>query len=417
MKKLAGVLFAITGIALATTPQGGLNLVPDQNIKAIENISPNITTQDQNLGTRQINISNPVSTGELVNYIKNNLSDTDIAQDQQIISQVVGTTGDVEKTYNVSCLYWDGDWCVVFKVEYFPWTKNQPLSYLSMNTIPFEKEFFETQRLCNSLLDEYLRQNPQIQNQKTNLEIWLGKIGDNYWGGWCKLYTLTTSFYIKDLSKVDSFRLEKTFFDDWEEIDINNQVVYVGPFPGEYLKIVKVGGIEAVEYAPGKFGACELSTNWRKYPNKEVKYALRQGWNNVNIKVEVSGGGEGYSLFIMNTYPDNVQCNYQYCQKCLTVQASTLKILSGVKGFTSSKNVLLNLNGVPVASFSVKGLSPSFSLKLTTAQGFITKPITSSQEFVSTVNSKLYSVEVYSTASEFLFPFEISIKPLGKRIF
>ena len=109
MKKLLIGLLAIGGVSLATPPEGGVNLVPNKEVNELSNVKPNITTQDTNLGSEKINYSKPLSSWELANIIKNNIENTDISEDKQIISQVVGTTSSIEKTYNVSCLYWDGD--------------------------------------------------------------------------------------------------------------------------------------------------------------------------------------------------------------------------------------------------------------------------------------------------------------------
>ena len=149
---------------------------------------------------------------------------------------------------------------------------------------------------------------------KETFKLILGKIGDNYWEGYCKIFTLRTSFYVSDPSKVESFRLARAKFDDYIEVKVNGRVVYVGPYGGTKLELVTEGQNTYVNYGTGT-GPCELATNWDRKPNIELKDYLRRGVNNVEINVEVYRFGEGYVSFDGRAIGDVVRClDDKYCK-------------------------------------------------------------------------------------------------------
>ena len=153
--------------------------------------------------------------------------------------------------------------------------------------------------------------------------MWVGKIGDNYLHGWCEMDSFKTKFKVINKNLVEDFVVDMAKFDDYIGVVLNDKYVYVGPYDGNTLY---VSNGHVVYYQNGnskKTGKCELSTSWKKYPNKEAKYALVNGTNNVNVKVEVSGGGEGYASFHFkfkgrNTIQciDNAYCSIQYSNNC-----------------------------------------------------------------------------------------------------
>ena len=146
-------------------------------------------------------------------------------------------------------------------------------------------------------------------------ELWVGKIGDNYLSGHCTMYSYDTSFKVLDKSKVENFVLDYAQFDDYIDVLLNNKHVYVGPYDGNTL-YVSNGSV--VYYQNGntvKRGACELDTSWKKTLDKNATNDLVNGTNNVKIKIEVSGGGEGYAKFSFKFKGRNtIQCiDKKYC--------------------------------------------------------------------------------------------------------
>jgi len=150
------------------------------------------------------------------------------------------------------------------------------------------------------------------------IRVWVGKIGDNYLHGWCKIFHYTTYFYIKDINKVKSFELRRLKFDDYIQVKVNGKSIIVAPYGGYKLEIKKItsvwwGDFEYVDYGTGT-GNCELSTSWDKYYHINVKPYLKNGINRVDIYIEVSGGGEGYAYFEGVTSKNNIVCSNGYCK-------------------------------------------------------------------------------------------------------
>jgi len=149
-------------------------------------------------------------------------------------------------------------------------------------------------------------------------------LGDNYWSGSCNEYFLTTSFTINDLSGVQYLRLVRATFDDWIRVKLNGNIVFIGPysFSDVYAVWTFFNGAKVCEgrdcsssswgcQCIGRSAGCELGTNWNMWPNIDLKPYLRQGRNDVEIKVIVSGLGEGY-VYIEGLVSD-FQCNDGNC--------------------------------------------------------------------------------------------------------
>ncbi|WP_456469982.1 hypothetical protein [Caminibacter sp.] len=165
-------------------------------------------------------------------------------------------------------------------------------------------------------LDDYNKSavsNSTVTQKKAGkYKVVLGKIGSNYWTGYCKIYNLTTKFYIKNLDDVEYFTLKRMKWDDWIKLTINGHLIKIAPRDGDRLEIVN----KRVQYAPGKYGDCELSTSWDRKYNIEAKQFLKEGLNEVNITVEVAGKGEGYAefeTFVHDT--ETFECKADYCSK------------------------------------------------------------------------------------------------------
>jgi len=110
--------------------------------------------------------------------------------------------------------------------------------------------------------------NPQT------LDLLVGTIGDNYWGGECKVYERYITLLIENSEKLKSFKLTEVGFDDWIQLSVNREVFYRSPY----------------SLPPD----CELSTSFVEYPNIEIRDKLSEGLNRFDMKVIVTGGGEGW---------------------------------------------------------------------------------------------------------------------------
>ena len=150
--------------------------------------------------------------------------------------------------------------------------------------------------------------------------LWVGKIGDNYLQGHCKIDNFYSKFKVNDKNLIEYFKVNYAKFDDYIGVVLNGKYTYVGPYGGNTL-YVKKGKV--VYTTGGKTGKCELKTSWSKSLDKDAKYALRNGVNNIDVKVEVTGGGEGYASFKFkfkgrNTIQclDSKYCSVKYSNNC-----------------------------------------------------------------------------------------------------
>ncbi|ECT7562163.1 conjugal transfer mating pair stabilization protein TraN [Salmonella enterica subsp. enterica serovar Cerro] len=118
-------------------------------------------------------------------------------------------------------------------------------------------------------------------------ELWIGRVGDNYWGGNCKIYEEFTRVQVSNPDAIVSATLEYAKWDDYMQ-------VWVGKSGQE----TKVWQGPNNNFPPETAGKCELSTSWERNPNVDVTPYFK----NVNdgdvvtfkIRVSVTGNGEGF---------------------------------------------------------------------------------------------------------------------------
>lgn len=120
------------------------------------------------------------------------------------------------------------------------------------------------------------------------LELWIGRLGDNYWGGNCKIYEESMSVRVLNPEAVTRAVLDRAQWDDYMQ-------VWVGQ-PGSQTK---VWAGPNNNFPPETGGACELSTSWDKNPNTDVTHLFRDAKKgdvvNFKIRVSVTGNGEGFA--------------------------------------------------------------------------------------------------------------------------
>ena len=122
----------------------------------------------------------------------------------------------------------------------------------------------------------------------------IGTIANNYWQGSCSVFERTTRFTIHNLDKIKKFVLQRVGYDDYMLIKLNGQVIFNGPFGGDRLEMVHIGGGRYVKTSDISFNVCELSRSWTNSLNIDLIPYLVQGSNELTIKVEVTGSGEGW---------------------------------------------------------------------------------------------------------------------------
>ena len=187
------------------------------------------------------------------------------------------------------------------------------------NVCPDGYTYNTNRNRCEKPMDNY------IEYTEHEGSLWVGKIGDNYLSGYCDIYNYNTNFKVTDTSLVEDFKLDYAKFDDYIGVILNNNYIYVGPYGGNTLYIESSKTVYYDNGTTKKKGNCELGTSWEKNLNVDAKDKLIDGTNNVTIKVEVAGGGEGYARFHFkfrgrNTIQclDSNYCDIEYSRTCPT---------------------------------------------------------------------------------------------------
>ena len=137
-----------------------------------------------------------------------------------------------------------------------------------------------------------------------NYSLYLGTVADNYWGGYAAVYDKSMTFNISNPAFFTKFTLAGAWFDDWLHVMINEKTVYVGPFGGDRLKVVKVPSVwcgwdcgetyeTMIQYGESSFGWPELSRNWGVGLSVDLRPYLRSGQNIIAMRTIVAGNGEG----------------------------------------------------------------------------------------------------------------------------
>ncbi|HVO72064.1 MAG TPA: conjugal transfer mating pair stabilization protein TraN, partial [Aggregatilineaceae bacterium] len=143
-------------------------------------------------------------------------------------------------------------------------------------------------------------------------DIWVGKVGDNYWCSGCGVFTSTSRYLVKHPEAILSAQILDTYWDDYIRIHLNGQQIWQG----------------SDGWNPGQ---CEMSTSWHAAPGTDVTaYFLQPGALVFDVKVLVSGCGEGYAKIRIRYDPkkvivkDDWVLQNQGCQNLLNAAADGL---------------------------------------------------------------------------------------------
>lgn len=124
------------------------------------------------------------------------------------------------------------------------------------------------------------------------LNMWIGRVGDNYWSGRCSIFEQETRVELINPDAIISATLEYVEYDDYMQI-------YVGPLGRE----TKVFNGPNELFPPETEGECELSTSWKQSVNVDVTPYFKMGKEgdviNFKMRVSVSGDGEGFGRIVI----------------------------------------------------------------------------------------------------------------------
>lgn len=120
-------------------------------------------------------------------------------------------------------------------------------------------------------------------------QLWIGKVGNDYWAGSCSIYEEWTRVKVPNPDAVTRAVFEYAKWDDYMQ-------VWVGE-PGKEELIW--GGPDGKNvFPPETAGRCERGTSWERNPNVDVtrffKNVDKNAIVNFKIRVSVTGRGEGF---------------------------------------------------------------------------------------------------------------------------
>jgi len=128
--------------------------------------------------------------------------------------------------------------------------------------------------------------------------LWIGRIGDNYWSGNCTIYEEFTEVVVVNPDAITSATLVRAKWDDYMQI-------WVGQ-PGSEIKVW--AGPNNNFPPETTAGRCELETSWDSNPNLDLtsyfKNAAEGSVIRFKIRVSVSGSGEGYGQIKIKYDPE-----------------------------------------------------------------------------------------------------------------
>ena len=127
------------------------------------------------------------------------------------------------------------------------------------------------------------------------IRMWIGTVGDNYWGGWCTIYEESMSIEVIQPDAISYATLERSKFDDYHQVYLNDVKVYNGPNGN---------------FPPEQGTQCELSVSWDVRPNINVTSFFNavepKGEMKLKTRTSVAGNGEGYSSLLIYYDPDSI---------------------------------------------------------------------------------------------------------------
>lgn len=122
------------------------------------------------------------------------------------------------------------------------------------------------------------------------VDIWLGKVGDDYWYGHCRIFEDFMSVNVINPEAVKKATITRAKWDDYMQI-------YVGS--KDRLEKVWGGPLGKDVFPPETKGRCELSTSWDQKLNVDVTKYFKDAKPNEEIffknRVSVTGKGEGFA--------------------------------------------------------------------------------------------------------------------------
>lgn len=136
------------------------------------------------------------------------------------------------------------------------------------------------------------------------IELWLGRLGDDYYDGHCKIYEEAMAVRVYNPDAITSAKITYATWDDYMQIWLGPNKVWGGPRPG-MIDAGTHGDRRPWSYnteelfPPETAGPCELSTSWQVNPNVDItnSFTSVNSGDELAFKTRVSvyDAGEGYA--------------------------------------------------------------------------------------------------------------------------
>ncbi|WP_305817279.1 conjugal transfer protein TraN [Photobacterium leiognathi] len=127
------------------------------------------------------------------------------------------------------------------------------------------------------------------------IRVWIGTVGNDYWAGHCTIYEEQMALRVIQPQAITYAVLEKSVFDDYHQVWLNNDKVYNGP---------------NANFPPETGGSCELNTSWVVEPKINLTpYFTDLKPDSVltfKTRTSVAGEGEGYSSMVIYYDPNKL---------------------------------------------------------------------------------------------------------------
>jgi len=166
------------------------------------------------------------------------------------------------------------------------------------------------------------------------MDFWLGKIGDNYYSGHCKIYEEAMSIKMLNPNAILDAKIVYAKWDDYMQIWVGDTKAWAGPNGN---------------FPPETEGACELATSWETNPNTDVtnlfKNRTRGETVNMKVRVSVTGGGEGYAKIRLYYDPNKVVNPDEWQNAACIKKAKIYEAQYGSSGASCERMPALNPQG------------------------------------------------------------------------
>ena len=184
------------------------------------------------------------------------------------------------------------------------------------------------------------------------LEVWLGKVADNYWEGQCSIFEDRIQLRVINPDAIERATLSYAKWDDHMQVWIGDDKVWSGP---------------DASFPPETPGECERNTNWEVSPSRDVtSYFQALAPNSplaITTRVSVTGKGEGYARITIHYDPQKLVSNDTWSPPRCLATAERATASAQCEDLPTRQDGCTTVNGVRVCEthFSpppIQGVSP-----------------------------------------------------------